>query len=172
MFFLKFSQANIFNPKQFYIFCEEIFSYYILALTLKDFTEVEMKFEEKDQELLEKLKVVNGRFENLENISGQGSDANATKIEQLGSEFTAIQNKFEEISNVLENVLERLYEFESQRKNNLIFYGVTEETNEASIKLLGKVRDIVRLQFGIQVNFIFIHVFFHSFIVPFLLTIS
>ena len=131
-----------------------------------------MKFEEKDQELLEKLKVVNGRFENLENISGQGSDANATKIEQLGSEFTAIQNKFEEISNVLENVLERLYEFESQRKNNLIFYGVTEETNEASIKLLGKVRDIVRLQFGIQVNFIFIHVFFHSFIVPFLLTIS
>ena len=123
----------------------------ISALTLKDFTEVEMKFEEKDDHLQEKLNSVNERFQCLEKVAGKGSQINSQKIESLGENFVSIQNRFEEITNVMDNVLERLHEFELQRKNNLLFYGITDEPNESSVKLLGKVREIVRSQFGMQV---------------------
>ena len=126
----------------------------ISALTLKDFTEVEMKFEEKEERLQEKLESVNNRFQCLENVAGQGSQINAEKIEHLSDSFLSIQSRFEEITNVMDNVLERLHEFELQRKNNLLFYGVPEDPNESSVKLLGKIREIVRSQFGLQVNII------------------
>ena len=86
-------------------------------------------------------------------MSGKGSDINAEKIKVVEQEFSIIQTKFEEITNVMDNVLERFYEFEAQRKNNLLFYGVKEESNESTIKLLAKVREIIRSQFGIQVRF-------------------
>lgn len=125
----------------------------ISALTLKDFTEVEMKFEEKEEQLQEKLETVNKRFQCLENAAGQGSEVNAEKIEHLSESFISIQVRFEEITNVMDNVLERLHEFELQRRNNLLFYGVPEETNESSVKLLGKIREVIRSQFGVQVIF-------------------
>ena len=112
-----------------------------------------MKFEEKEEQLQEKLDSVNKRFQCLENASGQGSEANAEKIEHLSESFISIQSRFEEITNVMDNVLERLHEFELQRRNNLLFYGVPEETNESSVKLLGKIREVIRSQFGVQVMF-------------------
>ena len=54
----------------------------------------------------------------------------------------------------MDNVLERLHEFELQRRNNLLFYGVPEEQNESSVKLLGKIREVIRSQFGVQVGFL------------------
>ena len=111
-----------------------------------------MKFEEKDDQFREKLDKVNERFECLENVAGKGSQVNAQKIESLGDSFGSIESRFEEISHVMDNVLDRLHEFEAQRKNNLIFYGVPEENNESSVKLLGKVREVIRSQFGVQVS--------------------
>ena len=111
-----------------------------------------MKFEEKDDQFREKLDKVNERFECLENVAGKGSQVNAQKIESLGDNFVSIESRFEEISHVMDNVLDRLHEFEAQRKNNLIFYGVPEENNESSVKLLGKVREVIRSQFGVQVS--------------------
>ena len=112
-----------------------------------------MKFEEKEEQLQEKLDSVNKRFQCLENAAGQGSEVNAEKIEHLSESFISIQSRFEEITNVMDNVLERLHEFELQRRNNLLFYGVPEETNESSVKLLGKIREVIRSQFGVQVIF-------------------
>ena len=112
-----------------------------------------MKFEEKEEQLQEKLESVNKRFQCLENVAGQGSEVNAEKIERLSESFISIQVRFEEITNVMDNVLERLHEFELQRRNNLLFYGVPEETNESSVKLLGKIREVIRSQFGVQVIF-------------------
>ena len=63
-----------------------------------------------------------------------------------------MQKRFDEISNVMDNVMEKFYEFETQRKNNLIFYGVPEENNESTVKLLRKIREIIRAQIGIRVN--------------------
>ena len=112
-----------------------------------------MKFEEKEEQLQEKLETVNKRFQCLENAAGQGSEVNAEKIEHLSESFISIQVRFDEITNVMDNVLERLHEFELQRRNNLLFYGVPEETNESSVKLLGKIREVIRSQFGVQVIF-------------------
>ena len=112
---------------------------------MKDFTEVEMKFEEKN-ELIDK------RFLDLENIAGKGSQANAAKIGEIHSKFECMQKRFDEISNVMDNVMEKFYEFETQRKNNLIFYGVPEENNESTVELLRKIREIIRAQIGIRVN--------------------
>ena len=123
-----------------------------IALTLRDFTEVEMKFDEKDIRFQEKLDSIDKRFQSLENNAGHGSEENAHKISELSEEFNVVTDKFGEISNVMENVLERFHEFEVQRKNNLLFYGVTEEHNESSVKLLLKIRDIIRSQFGVQVS--------------------
>ena len=120
-------------------------------MTLKDFTEVEMKFEESDVKLQETLVTLDKRFQCLENSNGRGSEENSLKINELYQEFNTIREKFLEISNVMENVLERFHEFEVQRKNNLLFYGVAEEQNESSVKLLVKIREIIRSQFGIQV---------------------
>ena len=113
-----------------------------------------MKFEEKEEQLQEKLDKVNKRFQCLENAAGQGSEVNAEKIEHLSENFISIQTRFEEITNVMDNVLERLHEFELQRRNNLLFYGVPEEQNESSVKLLGKIREVIRSQFGVQVGFL------------------
>ena len=115
-----------------------------------------MKFEEKEEQLQEQLDKVNKRFQCLENAAGQGSEVNAEKIEHLSENFISIQTRFEEITNVMDNVLERLHEFELQRRNNLLFYGVPEEQNESSVKLLGKIREIIRSQFGVQVGFFII----------------
>ena len=123
-----------------------------LALTMKDFTEVQMRFEEKDDILNEKLQGIDKRFLHLENIAGKGSQVNAAKIGEIQSKFACMQKRFDEISNVMDNVMEKFYEFETQRKNNLIFYGVPEENNESTVKLLKKIREIIRAQIGIRVN--------------------
>ena len=119
---------------------------------MKDFTEVEMKFEEKDEIMHDKLEGIDKRFLDLENIAGKGSQANAAKIGDIQSKFACMQKRFDEISNVMDNVMEKFYEFETQRKNNLIFYGVPEENNESTVKLLKKIREIIRAQIGIRVN--------------------
>ena len=123
-----------------------------LALTMKDFMEIEMKFEEKDDILSEKLEVFDRRFVNLEKVAGKGSENNSIKIGEIHSRFEVMEGRFDEISNVMDNVLEKFYEFETQRKNNLIFYGVPEENKESSVKLLGKIREIIRSQIGIRVR--------------------
>ena len=130
---------------------------------MKDFTEIEMKFEERDDILHEKLEIVDKRFIDLEKISGKGSDVNSAKFGEIQSKFESIESRFEEMSNVMDNVMDKFYEFETQRKNNLIFYGVPEETNESSVRLLGKIREIIRSQIGIRVTVsfnIFISIYF------------
>ena len=124
-------------------------------MTMKDFTEVEMRFEEKDEMLTEKLEIVSKRFLDLEKIAGKENETNSMKINEFQSKFDRLQTRFDEISNVMDNLMEKFYEFETQRKNNLIFYGVPEENNESKVELLGKIREVIRSQIGIRVKNIF-----------------
>ena len=120
------------------------------AMTMKDFTEVEMQLEEKDQHLQEILEEINGKFESIEGISDKGNEDAMKKIGNLENVLGNLQESFTEMSNVMENVLEKMYEFESQKKNNLIFYGVTGEDDESSVKLMNKVKEVIRGQLNIQ----------------------
>ena len=125
-------------------------------MTMKDFTEVEMRFEEKDEMLTEKLEIVSKRFLDLEKIAGKENETNSMKINEFQSKFDRLQTRFDEISNVMDNLMEKFYEFETQRKNNLIFYGVPEENNESKVELLGKIREVIRSQIGIRVKNIYL----------------
>ena len=44
----------------------------------------------------------------------------------------------------IENVQERLYDFDSKLRNNLIFYGISSEERETRDGLLFKIRDVIK----------------------------
>ena len=50
---------------------------------------------------------------------------------------------------VVENIQEKIYEFESNMKNNLILYGISQEERETGERLVSKVREIIRAHFKI-----------------------
>ena len=50
---------------------------------------------------------------------------------------------------VVENIEEKMYEFESNMKNNLILYGISQEERETGKRLDCKVREIIRAHFKI-----------------------
>ena len=50
---------------------------------------------------------------------------------------------------VVENIQEKMYEFESKMKNNLILYGISQEERETGERLVSKVREIIRSHFKI-----------------------
>ena len=49
----------------------------------------------------------------------------------------------------MENIQEKMYEFESNMKNNLILYGISQEERETGERLVSKVREIIRSHFKI-----------------------
>ena len=50
---------------------------------------------------------------------------------------------------LVENIQEKMYEFESNMKNNLILYGISQEERETGEMLSNKVREIIRTHFKI-----------------------
>ena len=48
------------------------------------------------------------------------------------------------MSSKVENCQEKMYEFESNMKNNLIFYGIPNEERETPDRLLMKMKDVIR----------------------------
>ena len=50
---------------------------------------------------------------------------------------------------LVENIQEKMYEFESNMKNNLILYGISQEERETGERLVSKVREIIRAHFKI-----------------------
>ena len=72
------------------------------------------------------------------------------RIQNIETNSNDLQEKFLEMSHVMENVLEKMYEFESQKKNNLIFYGIAGEDEESALGLLHKVKEIIRTQCTMQ----------------------
>ena len=116
------------------------------AMTMKDFTEVEMQFEKNEQILRDHLERINERLEKIEEIADNGNAGTINRIKSIEADSKRLQEKFLEMSNVMENVLEKMYEFESQKKNNLIFYGIAGEDEESALSLLHKVKEIIRTQ--------------------------
>ena len=62
----------------------------------------------------------------------------------------SLNEKVERIANTVENVQEKMYDFEANKKNNLIFYGIPNETHEKESKLLDKVKDLIKANMRIR----------------------
>ena len=87
--------------------------------------------------ITELLGNINGNFvNNIQNLTGQlesESNFNESTKEQINVLFARI-----------DDIYEKLYEFEVNKKNNLIFYGIAGEHRETPSDLLLKVRIMTR----------------------------
>ena len=84
------------------------------------------------QSMAQQIEALNGNFcNNIQNLSGQmesESSFNEKTKEQINILFSRI-----------DDIHEKLYEFETNKKNNLIFYGIPGEHRETPSQLLSKV---------------------------------
>ena len=84
--------------------------------------------------ITELLGNINGNFvNNIQNLTGQlesESNFNESTKEQINVLFARI-----------DDIYEKLYEFEVNKKNNLIFYGIAGEHRETPSDLLLKVKN-------------------------------
>ena len=82
----------------------------------------------------ERIESLQGNFvNNIQNLSGQmesESSFNENTKEQINILFSRI-----------DDIHEKLYEFETSKKNNLIFYGISGEHRETPSELMAKVRN-------------------------------
>ena len=86
------------------------------------------------QSMAQQIEDLNSNFfNNIQSLSGQmesESSFNEKTKEQINTLFSRI-----------DDINEKLYEFETNKKNNLIFYGIPGEQRETPSQLLSKVRD-------------------------------
>ena len=61
-----------------------------------------------------------------------------------------INDKVERVANVLEHVQEKMYDFEANKKNNLIFYGIPNEGHEKENKLILKVKELIKANMKVR----------------------
>ena len=83
------------------------------------------KFREENESLLSNVK---------ENVGSQTGDV-MSKLYEIDS----VKNSVEFLANRVNELSEKLYEFEQSKRNNLIFYGVPSEQRETPSILLQKV---------------------------------
>ena len=55
-----------------------------------------------------------------------------------------IHDKLSRIIGELDRVQEKMYDFEINKKNNLIFYGIPNEINEKEPQLIQKIKELIK----------------------------
>ena len=98
--------------------------------------------DEKDR--LDKLHQMSGMtIEEIDlKIDGRNNDIN----EKIGS----LEGKLEQLTAVIESVQEKMYDFEVNKKNNLIFYGIPQEERETPQRLTAKITELIKTKLSMQ----------------------
>ena len=73
-----------------------------------------------------------------------------TKTKELQNDLVKLTDRMEQMNNVLEDVQEKMYDFEANKKNNLIIYGIPNESRETTEMLANKVKDIMKTHMMIR----------------------
>ena len=88
----------------------------------------------------------------MENLSQKQSTTNggADGLTEMKEQFTELSNsvknfkdRIESSAATIENIEEKMYDFEVGKKNNLIFYGIPAPRNETRHSLAKTIQDIV-----------------------------
>ena len=74
---------------------------------------------------------------------GKRNERNEDNIQQM-------TDKVERVANALEHVQEKMYDFEANKKNNLIFYGIPNEAHEKENKLIMKVKELIKANMKVR----------------------
>ena len=62
----------------------------------------------------------------------------------------SFKDELESVMERVEEINEKMYDFEANKRNNLIFYGIPNETKELQPALLQKITHIIRTSLGIR----------------------
>ena len=74
---------------------------------------------------------------------------NESKANQ-NNDMKNFKDELEHVMERVEEINEKMYDFEANKRNNLIFYGVPNEQKEIQPALLQKITHIIRMQLGIR----------------------
>ena len=72
------------------------------------------------------------------------------KIEDVEESVKNLNENFDAMTVQLEDVQEKMYDFEQNKKNNLIFYGVPGDNRESKDDLKHKISNLLKLRLNIR----------------------
>lgn len=75
---------------------------------------------------------------------------NQGKLGRLEETVSDFDEKLEVTKCLLEKIQEKLYDFDVNKKNNLIFNGIARQTGEDAAKLTSVVQDIIKKKLNIS----------------------
>ena len=61
------------------------------------------------------------------------------KIQSASSSSSGTENRIQDLVERIENIQEKMYDFEVNKRNNLLFYGLKEDRRESASDLMSKV---------------------------------
>ena len=105
---------------------------------------VNTKFKSERKRLEDDFSSLEKQLNNIKNFAMETRTRLGNQEEHLNSFEGEMQDKVMNISAVMDNMQDKIYEFETNKKNNLIFYGVPSEERETGERLLAKIQDVIR----------------------------
>ena len=129
---------------------------------------IEKKIDESDRNIEAGIMGVNQRLNNLEKVlidekvrldklqqmSGMTIDEIELKMDDrdrnINDKIESLEGKLDKLTAVIESVQEKMYDFEINKKNNLIFYGIPQEERETPQKLTKKITELIKVKISIQ----------------------
>ena len=82
----------------------------------------------------------------LETAVGSMNDSK----DQQNHDMKSFKDELESVMERVEEINEKMYDFEANKRNNLIFYGIPNEVKEVQPALLQKITHIIRTSLGIR----------------------
>ena len=95
----------------------------------------------------EKLKETNVNIQTK--MASEASEAQTHRAE-IEFDVSGLKEKIESIDQGLMELNEKIHEFEQNKRNNLIFYGLNNDSKETPDMLLSKVQSIIKVTLGIR----------------------
>ena len=93
------------------------------------------KVEKNSEEFRQKSQSLSEKENNLEEMK--------EKFSELSQSVLTFKDKIESSASMIENIEEKMYDFEVSKKNNLIFYGIPAPRNETRHSLAKTLQDIL-----------------------------
>ena len=82
--------------------------------------------------------------------SREEKEGNQGKLGRLEATVSDFDEKLEVTKCLLEKIQDKLYDFDVNKKNNLIFNGIARQNGEDVAKLTGLVQDIIKRKLNIS----------------------
>ena len=94
------------------------------------------------------------RLDKLQQISGMSMMDVERKLdekdEEVDTRIDSLTDQLDELKSSMENVHEKMYDYEASKKNNLIFYGIPKEEKETAKTLILKIKSIIQNRLNIK----------------------